>query len=87
MQEKNNQTIIKILIGVIIILSTIILLSGVFYILNMQNKITKLETEQEEQLKRQVETQNMASVQSIQTQPELQLTQQIKKIIFLNLHQ
>ena len=62
MQEKNNQTIIKILIGVIIILSTIILLSGVFYILNMQNKITKLETEQEEQLKRQVETQNMASV-------------------------
>ena len=68
MQEKNNQTIIKILIGVIIILSTIILLSGVFYILNMQNKITKLETEQEEQLKRQVETQNMASIQSVQSQ-------------------
>ena len=75
MQEKNNQTIIKILIGVIIILSTIILLSGVFYILNMQNKITKLETEQEEQLKRQVETQNMASVQSIQTQPDIQSQQ------------
>jgi hypothetical protein cdivTM_04870 len=68
MQEKNNQTIIKILIGVIIILSTIILLSGVFYILNMQNKITKLETEQEEQLKRQVETQKMASIQSVQSQ-------------------
>ena len=68
MQEKNNQTIIKILIGVIIILSTIILLSGVFYILNMQKKIIKLETEQEEQLKRQVETQNMASIQSVQSQ-------------------
>ena len=68
MQEKNNQTIIKILIGVIIILSTIILLSGVFYILNMKNKITKLETEQEEQLKRQAETQNMASIQSVQSQ-------------------
>ena len=68
MQEKNNQTIIKILIGVIIILSTIILLSGIFYILNMQKKIIKLETEQEEQLKRQVETQNMASIQSVQSQ-------------------
>ena len=68
MQEKNNQTIIKILIGVIIILSTIILLSGVFYILNMQKKIIKLETEQEEQLKRQVETQKMTSIQSVQSQ-------------------
>ena len=66
--RKNNQTIIKILIGVIIILSTIILLSGIFYILNMQKKIIKLETEQEEQLKRQVETQNMASIQSVQSQ-------------------
>ena len=68
MQEKNNQNTIRILIGVIIILSTIILLSGVFYILNMQKKIIKLETEQEEQLKRQVETQNMASIQSVQSQ-------------------
>ena len=68
MQEKNNQTTIKILIGVIIILSTIILLSGVFYILNMQKKIIKLETEQEEQLKRQVETQKMTSIQSVQSQ-------------------
>ena len=34
----------------------------------MQKKIIKLETEQEEQLKRQVETQNMASIQSVQSQ-------------------
>lgn len=68
MQEKNNQTTVKILIGVIIGLSVFILLVGIFYIFNMQNKITKLETEQEEQLKRQVETQNMASIQSVQSQ-------------------
>ena len=78
MQEKNNQTTIKILIGVIIILSTIILLSGVFYILNMQKKISKLEKEQEEQLKRQVETQNMASVKSVQSQPNTKKEAEVK---------
>lgn len=71
MQEKNNQTTVKILIGVIIGLSVFILLGGIFYIFNMQNKIAKLEIEQEKQLKRQVETQNMASIQSVQTaQPQ-----------------
>ena len=70
MKENQSKTL-KILIGIIIGLSTIILLSGVFYILNIQNKISKLEKEQEEQLKRQVETQNMASIQSVQTaQPQ-----------------
>ena len=69
MQEKNNQNTIKILIGIIIGLSVFILLGGIFYILNMQSKIAKLETEQEEQLKRQIETQNMASIQSVQSQP------------------
>ena len=54
MREKNNQTTIKILIGIIIGLSVFILLGGIFYIFNMQSKLTKLETEQEEQLKRQV---------------------------------
>ena len=44
MKENQSKTL-KILIGVIIGLSTIILLSGVFYILNMQNKISKLEKE------------------------------------------
>ena len=43
--EGNGDRTIKILIGVIIGLSTIILFSGVFYILNMQGKIAKLETE------------------------------------------
>ena len=75
MQEKNNQTTIKILIGIIIGLSVFILLGGIFYIFNMQSKLTKLETEQEEQLKRQMETQNMASIQSIQTQPDVQAQQ------------
>ena len=44
----------------------------------MQGKIAKLETEQEEQLKRQIETQNMASVQTIQPteqQPQQQTPQ------------
>ena len=66
--DENHSKTLKILIGVIIGLSTIIFLSGVFYILNMQNKIIKLETEREEQLKRQAETQNMASVKSVQSQ-------------------
>ena len=57
MQEKNNQNIIKILIGIIIGLSVFILLGGIFYIFNMQSKLTKLETEQEEQLKKQKESQ------------------------------
>ncbi|BBM40095.1 hypothetical protein JCM16776_0308 [Leptotrichia shahii] len=65
--EGNNNKTIKILIGVIIGLSAIILFSGIFYILNMQGKIAKLETEQEERLKRQMESQNMASVQTMQS--------------------
>ena len=73
--EGNGDRTIKILIGVIIGLSTIILFSGIFYILNMQGKIAKLEMEQEEQLKRQIETQNMASVQTIQP-TQLQPTEQ-----------
>jgi hypothetical protein len=73
MQEKNNQNIIKILIGIIIGLSVFILLGGIFYIFNMQSKLTKLETEQEEQLKKQKESQNMTSIQSVLD------TQQIQK--------
>jgi hypothetical protein len=76
--DKNHSKTLKILIGVIIGLSTIIFLSGVFYILNMQNKIIKLETEREEQLKRQVETQNMASVQSVQSQPNTKKEAEVK---------
>ena len=69
MQEKNNQSTIQILIAIIISLSIVIVFIGIFYILNIQSKIAKLETEQEEQLKRQAETQNMASIQSVQSQP------------------
>ena len=77
MKENQSKTL-KILIGVIIGLSTIILLSGVFYILNMQNKIAKLEIEQEKQLKRQVETQKMASIQSVQSQPNTKKEAEVK---------
>ena len=49
MQEKNNQNTIKILIGIIIGLSVFILLGGIFYIFNMQSKLTKLERNQMEQ--------------------------------------
>ena len=82
--EGNGDRTIKILIGVIIGLSAIILFSGIFYILNMQGKIAKLETEQEEQLKRQIETQNMASVQTIQPtqlQPNEKTEQQLQQQI------
>ena len=78
MQEKNNQTTVKILIGVIIGLSVFILLGGIFYIFNMQNKIAKLEIEQEKQLKRQVETQKMASIQSVQSQPNTKKEAEVK---------
>ena len=78
MQEKNNQSTIQILIAIIISLSIVIVFIGIFYILNMQSKIAKLETEQEEQLKRQVETQNMASVQSVQSQPNTKKEAEVK---------
>ena len=76
MQEKNNQNTIKILIGVIIGLSVFILLIGIFYIFNIQSKLTKLEAEQKEQAKRQLETQNVASVQSVQ--PVIKTTSEVK---------
>ena len=80
MQEKNNQSIIKILIGVIIGLSVFILLGGIFYIFNMQNKIAKLEIEQEKQLKRQVETQKMASIHQLNTKKEAEVKTESKVI-------
>ena len=76
--EGNGDRTIKILIGVIIGLSAIILFSGIFYILNMQSKIAKLETEQKEQEKRQLETQNMASIQSVQSQPNTKKEAEVK---------
>ena len=79
MKENQSKTL-KILIGVIIGLSTIILLSGIFYILNMQKKIIKLETEQEEQLKRQVETQKMASIHQLNTKKEAEVKTEPKVV-------
>jgi len=78
MQEKNNQSTIQILIAIIISLSIVIIFIGIFYILNIQSKIAKLETEQEEQLKRQAETQNMASIQSVQSQPNTKKEAEVK---------
>ena len=78
MQEKNNQSTIQILIAIIISLSIVIVFIGIFYILNIQSKIAKLETEQEEQLKRQAETQNMASIQSVQSQPNTKKEAEVK---------
>lgn len=80
MQEKNNQNTIKILIGIIIGLSVFILLGGIFYIFNMQNKIAKLEIEQEKQLKRQVETQKMASIHQLNTKKEAEVKTESKVI-------
>ena len=74
MQGKNNQTTIQTLIAIIICLSMVIVFIGIFYILNMQSKLEKLETEQEEQLKKQIETQNMASVQSVPDIQQIQKT-------------
>ena len=78
MQEKNNQSTIQILIAIIISLSIVIVFIGIFYILNIQSKIAKLETEQEEQLKRQAETQNMASIQSVQSQLNIKKEAEVK---------
>ena len=78
MQEKNNQTTVKILIGVIIGLSVFILLGGIFYIFNMKSKLTKLERNQMEQLKKQMESQNMASVQTVQFKPNTKTTTEVK---------
>ena len=78
--EGNGDRTIKILIGVIIGLSTVILFIGIFYILNIQSKIAKLETEQEEQLKRQAETQNMASIHQLNTKKEAEVKTEPKVV-------
>ena len=51
MSEKKHNLMI-IILTIIIILSTIIIFIGMHYVLNMQNRITRLETEQKEQLKK-----------------------------------
>lgn len=77
MSENNNNNTIKILIAIIISLSMVIVFSGVLYILNMQNKIAKLETEQKEQLKQQLEIPNTPSTEIVEPQNTTETQEQI----------
>ena len=75
MIEQNNinssSNVVKIVLAAVIGFFSLILLAvGIIYIVSMQNKISKLEKEQQEVMKRQLETQNMALVQTVpQSQP------------------
>lgn len=80
MQKKNNQSTIKILITIIISLSMVIVINGIFYILNMQNKIAKLETEQKEQSKQQLKISNAPSSETIEPQNITENHKQIQQI-------
>ena len=77
---NNNNNIIKILITIIISLSMIIVINGIFYILNMQNKIAKLETEQKEQSKQQLKISNAPSSETIEPQNITENHKQIQQI-------
>ena len=77
---NNNNNIIKILITIIISLSMIIVINGIFYILNMQNKIAKLETEQKEQSKQQLKISNAPSSETIKPQNITENHKQIQQI-------
>ncbi|WP_369713273.1 OadG family protein [Leptotrichia sp. HSP-342] len=78
MEKDNDNKVIKILIGVVVILSTIILLSGVFYILNMQKKIIKLEEKQKEQFKPQIEK-SVPTTEVVQPQTNNETKEQIQQ--------
>ena len=77
---NNNNNIIKILITIIISLSMVIVINGIFYILNMQNKIAKLETEQKEQSKQQLKISNAPSSETIKPQNITENHKQIQQI-------
>lgn len=77
---NNNNNIIKILITIIISLSMVIVINGIFYILNMQNKIAKLETEQKEQSKQQLKISNAPSSETIEPQNITENHKQIQQI-------
>ena len=79
MSENNNNTI-KILIAIIISLSMVIVINGIFYILNMQNKIAKLETEQKEQSKQQLKISNAPFSETIKPQNITENHKQIQQI-------
>ena len=77
---NNNNNIIKILITIIISLSMVIVINGIFYILNMQNKIAKLEIEQKEQSKQQLKISNAPSSETIEPQNITENHKQIQQI-------
>ena len=77
---NNNNNIIKILITIIISLSMVIVINGIFYILNMQNKIAKLETKQKEQSKQQLKISNAPSSETIEPQNITENHKQIQQI-------
>ena len=77
---NNNNNIIKILITIIISLSMVIVINGIFYILNMQNKIAKLETEQKEQSKQQLKISKAPSSETIEPQNITENHKQIQQI-------
>ena len=65
-----NKTLVKILIGIIValvlIIGSIVIGGGIYYIISTKNKLNEMEKTQKEQEKRQLENQMIAS---IQTQP------------------
>ena len=65
-----NKNLVKILIGIIValvlVIGSIVIGGGIYYIISTKNKLNKMEKTQKEQEKRQLENQMMAS---IQTQP------------------
>ena len=79
-ENNNNSNTIKILITIIISLSMVIVINGIFYILNMQNKIAKLETEQKEQSKQQLKISNAPSSETIEPQNITENHKQIQQI-------
>ena len=56
--EEDKKT--RILIGIIVGLLAITLINGAFYIFMLQSRMAKLEKEKQEQLKKQVDTQNVS---------------------------
>ena len=65
-----NKNLVKILIGIIValvlVIGSIVIGGGIYYIISTKNKLNEMEKTQKEQQKRQLENQMMAS---IQTQP------------------
>ena len=58
----------------------VIVINGIFYILNMQNKIAKLEIEQKEQSKQQLKISNAPSSETIEPQNITENHKQIQQI-------